>query len=113
MNTTEITSLCSHTQNWILEPSITYDKVVQTTNERNEAPVPNRFTNAFKKIFITEISHWVHKALIYLVSNKTIPDLTINGSLTCIPKVGKLRNNLKDWRPLSLLNVIYFFSNHI
>ena len=29
------------------------------------------------------------------------------GTITCIPKAGKLRNTLKNWRPLTLLNGSY------
>ena len=29
------------------------------------------------------------------------------GIITCIPKGGKLRNDLKNWRPLTLLNCTY------
>ena len=31
------------------------------------------------------------------------------GTITCIPKSGKLRNTLKNWRPLTLLNGSYKF----
>ena len=33
----------------------------------------------------------------------------IEGVITCIPKTGKLRNDLKNWRPLTLLNSVYKF----
>ena len=33
----------------------------------------------------------------------------IEGVITCIPKGGKLRNDLKNWRPLTLLNSVYKF----
>ena len=29
------------------------------------------------------------------------------GIITCIPKQGKLRNDLKNWRPLTSLNTMY------
>ena len=34
---------------------------------------------------------------------------TLMGTITCIPKGGKLRNELKNWRPLTLLNCSYKF----
>ena len=38
----------------------------------------------------------------------------LDGIITCIPKQGKLRNDLKNWRPLTLLNYIYkFFSSMV
>ena len=33
--------------------------------------------------------------------------LALDGVITCIPNQGKLRNDLKNWRPLTLLNSIY------
>ena len=35
------------------------------------------------------------------------------GIITCIPKGNKLRNNLKNWRPITLLNSIYKFYSTI
>ena len=38
----------------------------------------------------------------------------LDGMIICIPKQGKLRSNLKNWRPLTLLNSIYkFFSSMV
>ena len=33
----------------------------------------------------------------------------IEGVITCIPKTGKLRNDLKNWLPLTLINSVYKF----
>ena len=35
------------------------------------------------------------------------------GIITCIPKGGKLRNNLRNWRVITLLNSIYKFYSAI
>ena len=40
--------------------------------------------------------------------------LSLDRVITCIPKQEKLRNSLKNWRPLILLNSIYnFFSSMV
>ena len=36
-----------------------------------------------------------------------------SGLITCIPKGGKTRNDLKNWRPITLLNSIYQFYSGI
>ena len=42
-----------------------------------------------------------------------IEESKISGIITCIPKGGKLRNDLKIWRPITLLNSIYKFHSAI
>ena len=43
------------------------------------------------------------------ISNNHFSKLALDGVITCIPKQGKLRNDFKNWRPLTLLNSIYIF----
>ena len=106
-------SKLSETKKQILEEPKTYEEVTHAIlkGENNKAPGPYGFTNEFFKIFIKKTSHWIHRPLKDFIGNNTIPNSIIYGTITCIPKVGKLRNNLKNWRPLTLLNCIYkFFS---
>ena len=37
----------------------------------------------------------------------------LEGTITCIPKGGKIRNELKNWRPITLLNSVYKFYSSI
>ena len=41
--------------------------------------------------------------------NNAINPSQLEGTITCIPKGGKIRNNLKNWRPITLLNSINKF----
>ena len=45
--------------------------------------------------------------------NKSISQNHLMGIITCIPKGDKLRNKLKNWRPITLLNSIYKFYSGI
>ena len=45
--------------------------------------------------------------------NKNISQNHLMGTITCIPKGDKLRNKLKNWRPITLLNSIYKFYSGI
>ena len=40
------------------------------------------------------------------------PQLKKEGIITCIPKGDKPRDNIKYWRPIFLLNVIYKIGSH-
>ena len=104
----------SETKKQILEEQITYEEVTHAIlrSKNNKAPGPDGYTNKFLKIFIKETSHWIHRALKDFIRDNTIPN-SICGTITCIPKAGKLRNNLKNWRPLTLLNCIYKFFSQI
>ena len=84
------------------------------TSKNNKAPGPDGFSNEFFKFFEPELKFWILKA--YKESEKKgyFSDNIIQGYITCIPKTGKNRNTLKNWRPLTLLNPTYkFFSSII
>ena len=73
----------------------------------NKSPGPSCFTNEFFKQFIHELSVWVLRAYNDSFRNGYLTRDTILGTITCIPKSGKQRNTLKNWRPLTLLNCSY------
>ena len=72
----------------------------------NKAPGPDGFSNEFFKIFMDELKHWIFGYLQESIKNKHLSGTMIEGVITCIPKTGKLRNDLKNWRPLTLLNSV-------
>ena len=45
--------------------------------------------------------------------NENLNKSQLSGIITCIPKGGKLRIDLKNWRPITLLNSIYKFYSGI
>ena len=80
-----------------------------TKSKNNKSPGPDGFTNEFYKIFWHNIKIILLKLLNHYRENNTINPLQLEGTITCIPKGGKIRNNLKNWRPITLLNSIYKF----
>ena len=58
-----------------------------------------KFTNEFFKTIWNELKH--------------IPESFLLGIIICIPKGNKARNNLKNWRPFTLLNSLYKFYSEI
>ena len=75
----------------------------------NKAPGPDGYTNEFLKIFKDELKTWLFRAYNEAYALGSLSDLITMGTITCIPKSGKLRNTLKHWRPLTLLNGSYKF----
>ena len=73
----------------------------------NKAPGPDGYTNEFFKFFKEELKNWLFRAYQEAYDCGCLSDLITMGTITCIPKAGKLRNTLKNWRPLTLLNGSY------
>ena len=98
-----------------LDKDIDYKEVDRARSKckDNKAPGPDGFTNEFFKIFIKELGHWIYKAIQDFIKNERIPESIICGTITCIPKVGKIRTDLKNWRPITLLNSVYKFFSQI
>ena len=68
---------------------------------------------SFFLIFKQELKVWLFRAYQEsFESGMLSPEIT-RGTITCIPKAGKLRNSLKNWRPLTLLNGSYKFLSSI
>ena len=83
-------------------------------SKQNKATGPDGYSNEFFKFFLKELQFWIFRYLQEAIHNNTYSKLALDGVITCIPKQGKLRNDLKNWRPLTLLNSIYnLFSSMI
>ena len=84
------------------------------SSKLNKAPGPDGYSNEFFKYFVNELQFWIYRYLVEAINNNQFSHIALDGVITCIPKQGKLRNDLKNWRPLTLLNSIYkFFSSMI
>ena len=62
------------------------------------------FTAEFFKFFWID---FILKSVNYAYKNGSLSVTQNQGIITCIPKPNKPRQFLKNWRPISLLNVIY------
>ena len=80
-------------------------------SKNNKSPGPDGFSNEFYKQFWPRINILLLKLMNFYRLNAILNAAQTTGIITCIPKGGKVRNDLKNWRPLTLLNSIYkFFS---
>ena len=75
--------------------------------KNNKSPGLDGFTVEFFKFFWTDIGHFILQSLNYGYRNGSLSITQKQGVITCIPKQNKSQINLKNWRPISLLNVIY------
>ena len=82
-------------------------------SKNNKSPGPDGYSNEFYKIFWPQIKTLLLKLMIYYRMNGKLNTAQTNGLITCIPKGGKARNDLKNWRPITLLNSIYKFYSGI
>ena len=75
----------------------------------NKAPGPDGYTNEFFKFFKNELTVWLFRSYLESFQKGKLSQSVTNGTITCIPKSGKMRDLLKNWRPLTLLNGTYKF----
>ena len=92
-----------------LEGLLQYNEVTHTLkNMKNDkSPGGDGFTLNFYKVFWNKIGHFVVRALNHaFISRSFSPNVKL-GTITCIPKDHKPKKFLKNWRPITLLNVLY------
>ena len=75
--------------------------------KNDKSPGLDGFTVEFFKFFWIDIGCFILKSLNYGYCTGSLSITQKQGVITCIPKPNKSRFTLKNWRPISLLNVIY------
>ena len=66
-----------------------------------------------KRILWSKIKILLLNLMQHFIKQKNIGQNHLMGIITCIPKGDKLRNKLKIWHPITLLNSIYKFYSGI
>ena len=84
-------------------------EMVIRSSKLNKAPGPDGFSNEFFKFFMDKLKIWILRYFAESIQDGKLSETTIEVIITCIPKSGKLRNDLKNLRPLTLLNKVYKF----
>ena len=75
--------------------------------KNNKSPGLDGFPAEFFKVFWNSLKHCVTKA-INTSFNKGLMSLFLRQCvITCLPKNGKMRENIQNWRPLSKISVVY------
>ena len=73
----------------------------------NKSPGSDGFTVEFLKMFWKDLKLLIVNAINCICLKKELPVSQRLGIISCIPKGNKPRQFLKNWRPITLLNVLY------
>ena len=75
--------------------------------KNNKSPGSDGFTAEFFKFFWQDLGDFILRSVNYGFESGELSVTQKEGVITCIPKGDKDKQYLKNWRPISLLNVIY------
>lgn len=75
--------------------------------KNNKSPGTDGFTTEFFKFFWLQLGTFVVRALNEGFKKGELSSTQKEGLIICIPKGDKAKEFIKNWRPISLLNVIY------
>ena len=78
-----------------------------------KSPGLDGYTAEFYKFFWIDIGIFVLRSINYGYENGSLSVTQKQGVITCLPKQDKDRNYLKNWRPISLLNVVYKLASSV
>ena len=97
------------TQCILLDSEITLEEISEALKEmpRNKAPGPDGIPADFYKVFWIKIKGLIHEVFSKCRENGILFDSARQGIISLIPKEGRNRSFLKNWRPITLLNVDY------
>ena len=92
-----------------LEGPLTFEELTNTLKSmaNRKSPGTDGFTVEFFKFFWNDIGKLILKSLNEAYDDGELSIVQRQGIITCIPKENCDRSILKNWRPITLLNVIY------
>lgn len=92
-----------------LEGKITYDEALAVLKNmsNNKSPGSDRFTAEFLKMFWNNLGYFIIRSLNWDYEIGELSSTQKQGIITCVPKEGKSKFNIANWRPITLLNTVY------
>ena len=92
-----------------LENTINVDELgeVLKSMKNNKSPGIDGITAEFLKVFWRQLKIFICKALNSCFTKGQLSTSLCQGIIICIPKGKKDRSLMKNWRPITLLNIIY------
>ena len=93
----------------LLEGEITYQELSSALKnmKNSKSPGSDGFTAEFFKFFWKDLGIFILNSINYAYKNDSLSVTEKQGVITCFPKPNKNKHFLKNWRPISLLNVVY------
>ena len=103
-----IPKITDHDRNYC-ETSILESEILASIKalKNGKSPGSDGFTAEFYKFFWNDIKQALMKSILYSIQHGELSTEQKRGIITLIPKKDKNRIFLKNWRPLTLLNVDY------
>ena len=92
-----------------MEGEITEQECLSTLKNMSNGKSPgiDGFTVEFYKFFWSDIKFHLIRSFRYSYDNQSMSVSQRQSIITCLPKEGKQKTLLRNWRPISLLNVDY------
>ena len=92
-----------------LEEEININELTETLRKtnNNSAPGSTGFSYAFYKTFWADLKFFILNAANYSYSIRLLPESQRLGVISLLPKGNKPKDNLSNWRPITLLNCVY------
>ena len=75
--------------------------------KNEKSPGMDGFTVEFFQLFWIDLGFFVLRSINYGYQSGSLSITQKQGIITCLPKPNKSRHLLKNWRPISLFNVVY------
>ena len=73
----------------------------------NKSPGSSGFSAEFYKVFWIDLGDFLVRSINYGYAHGKLSVTQRQGVITCLPKANKSKHFLKNWRPISLLNIEY------
>ena len=104
----EISKIASH-QAKSIEGDLKEEELMTSLKsmKNNKSPGIDGLPAEFFKVFWKSIGKWILRALNFSIQKGQLPLTLRQCLLICLPKGGKPREFIMNWRPLSMLSVIY------
>ena len=81
--------------------------------KNEKSPGEDEFTVEFFKFFWTDLKFFILRSINYGYHIGSLSVIQEQGVITCLPKPNKSRHYLKNWSPISLLNVVYKLASSV
>ena len=92
-----------------IEGPISYLEACSTLKkmQNGKSPGSTGFTTEFYKMFWKDLGYFIVNSINYSFSIGEFSSTQKEGIIICIPKPNKSKKYIKNWRPITLLNITY------
>ena len=90
----------------VLDMPLSYEELTKAVAriKKGKSPGSNGYTSTFFKYFWNRLGPFLYRAFYFCFQTNQMVPSHREGIVTMIPKAGKSPDNLKAWRPITLLN---------